>query len=82
MGKFSENGCRGSVTGLGRCGVLKEGEGVGESRFGKPGELGIGIAIHFLGEALKSRDKSSEECKNCTWRDVSMCQKHVTGSGV
>lgn len=50
---------------------VRRGGMMGVGGFGKPGELGIGIAIHFLGEALKSRDKSSEECRNCTCRDVS-----------
>lgn len=38
-GKSSENGCRGSVVGLGRCGVLKEGEGVGNPGLGNQESL-------------------------------------------
>lgn len=43
-------------------------------RFGKPREAGIGIGINFL-EALKSKDRCSEECRNCTEQDGS-CAKN------
>lgn len=34
-------------------------------RFGKPRDVEVEIGINFL-EALKSKDKFSEECRNCT----------------
>lgn len=39
-------------------------------KFGELREDEIRITVHLLGEALKSRDKFIEECRNCTCREA------------
>ena len=42
-----------------------DGGSVDVGRFGKQREVGVGIGINLL-EVLKSKDKFSEQCRNCT----------------